>query len=123
MKYLIEQLGLVLVDPQIEITIINGSPVIQNLNFATNKFDILVRLYGEGYSFDTMIADVQADTLNWAEEGAKLPGYVQAKIDEWVVDEEFGEPMFRSIKKEDSEMESATIIEPAKKNLWQKIFN
>jgi hypothetical protein len=87
MRYFIEQIGVTIDNPTVEIPIVDGFPVISGINIATNRFDILIRLVGIDYSFDMMLSGVQADSLNWVEEGSKLPGYVQSKIDEWVVDD------------------------------------
>lgn len=86
MKYFIEQIGVTVEDPLVEIPIVDGFPSISGIDIKTNKFDILIKLVGIDYSFDMMLREVQADSLNWAEEGGRVMSYVQRKLDEFIVE-------------------------------------
>jgi len=85
MKYIIQHLnGETEITPtEIEIVGLNiGNPNISNIEFQTKKYSIEIKLITEGCTFGLLLDNVQAESMNFNEEGGKIQNQVLTALNE-----------------------------------------
>ena len=76
MKYLIPFLNnnIEIIDPTIEIKGLNvGNPKILDIDFVTLKYSVDIKLITNNATFGMALENIQAESLDFNNEGAKMP--------------------------------------------------
>ena len=74
-----------IIDPELEIVFSDENPKITGVHIQDIQYDIDIVLVSDGVRFGLNLKKVQAESLDWQEEGANMRNQIWSKLEENLV--------------------------------------